>query len=85
MQMNEFIDKLGAFWIISRKLSDIQRDVIYALELTSNDDDKPKHWKHSHSWALSHIEVRIKEAKGITNSVLRKLRKEYKAHEISYR
>lgn len=83
MQMNEFIDKLGAFWIISRKLSDVQRDVIYALELTSN-DDKPKHWKHSHSWALSHIEDSIKNAKRITNSVLHNLRKQAKSYEVSY-
>ena len=82
--MNEFIDKLGAFWIISRKLSDVQRDVIYALELTSNDDDKPKHWKHSHSWELSHIEDNIKNAKRITNSVLCELRKQAKSDEVSY-
>ena len=81
--MNEFIDKIGAFWIISKKLSDIQRDIIYALDLTS-DDDNPKHWKQSPSWALSHVEDRIKDAKRITNGVLRKLRKEARLHEISY-
>ena len=82
--MNEFIDKIGAFWIISKKLSDIQRDIIYALDLTSDDDYNPKHWKQSHSWVLSQIEYNIKDAKRITNGILHKLRKEVRAHEVSY-
>ena len=82
--MNEFIDKIGAFWIISKKLSDIQRDIIYALDLTSDDDDDTKNWKQALSWVLSQIEYDIKDAKRITNGVLRKLRKEARLHEISY-
>ena len=82
--MNEFIDKLGAFWIISKKLSELQEDINYALELSSHDEYYPKHWKQSHSWALSHVEDRIKDAKRITNGFLHKLRKEVKAHEVSY-
>ena len=82
--MNEFIDKLGAFWIIRQKLDDVHNDIRYALEFFADDNnDNSNYWRKSHIWALSNIEVRIKEAKGITNSVLRKLRKEYKAHEIS--
>ena len=82
--MNEFIDKIGAFWIISKKLSDIQRDIIYALDLTSDDDYDTKNWKQALSWVLSQIEYDIKDAKRITNGVLRKLRKEARSHEISY-
>ena len=84
--MNEFIDKIGAFWIISQKLSEIQEDISQALEITSKDDNcKSSYWRQPHAWALSNIEVRIKEAKGITNSVLRKLKKEVnKSHEVSY-
>ena len=76
--MNEFVDKFGAVWIISQKLSELQEDINYAFKF---EDGNSKHWKQSLSWVLSHIEDCVKDAKRLTNGFLHELRKEVKVHE----
>ena len=44
--MNEFIDKIGAFWIIRQKLDDVHNDIRYALEFFADDNnDNSNYWR----------------------------------------
>ena len=73
----DFTDKLGAFWIISNKLDEIQRNISYIFNMSSFADNNLQcpYWKQPHIWALSKVETRIQDAKRIADDYLRGIRK----------
>lgn len=73
----DFTDRLGTFWIISKKLDGIQEDISYAFNMPAFEDNDftCAYWKQPHIYVLSKLETRIQDAKRITEGFLHELKK----------